>query len=1158
MSSVLDLVAKITLDTSEYDKGLDTSKSKAEGFGSAVKKGFGTLAGLATKAVAGAGAAVVAFGASSVKTGMSFDKAMSQVGATMGKTSDKMEKEVGSVDLAWGKFSGNLREYAQEMGAHTAFSATQAAEALNYMALAGYDTETSMKMLPNVLNLAAAGAMDLGMASDMVTDAQTALGLSTEETTKMVDEMAKTSSTTNTSVSQLGDAILTIGATARNVKGGTAELSQVLGVLADNGIKGSEGGTHLRNMLLSLQNPTKDGAAALEQLGVSVYDADGKMRALPDIFQDIQSGMEGMDQASRDTMLNGLFNKTDLAAANALIGTNKDRWNEVAAAIADSADAAQEMADIQLDNLSGDITLFQSALEGAQIAVSDGLKPALRGFVQEGSDGLTQFTESVKNGDLSGAIEGLGTTIANLAVKVVEQVPNMLSAGAQLLVGIGNGIMQSAPTLISTAGTLVMTLYNGIMTNAPKLVDAADGMITNLGSGLASGIPQFLAQALPMVEQFTGMLRGNAGKLIDAGLGLIMNIAQGIANAIPTLVQYIPQIVINIAGIINDNAPKLLATGVKVIATLVSGIISAIPTIVANIPKIIQAIVSVLMAFNWINIGKNIITFIGNGIKSLATAIPEFFSNLFNNAVNLVKGIDWAGLGSSIITFIVNGITSLITSIPTVLQSIGTNAVALIKGIDWLGVGTFLVEGLISGISSLATAAVDAIKGVGQAILDGFKSLFGINSPSTVMEEQGNFLIEGLTNALTALPGAILGFLTEGLNNVISWGADLASKGLEAASNFAKNVGDGFNTAKEKVTETVGNIKDKVTEGFTKAKEKVTETVGNIKEKVTTGFTNAKEKVTETVGNIKEKVSTGFTNAKEKVAEATANIKEKVATGFTNAKEKVAETTANIKEKVSEGFTNAKEKVAETTANIKDKVTTSFTNAKEKAVEAVTNLKENVASGFTSAKEKVSTLTTDIKDKINTSFTTAKERVSTLTDGIKEKISSGFTSAKEKVTSTFDGIKDKVKSTMESAKTAVSNAVDKIKSKMHFSWHLPHLKMPHVNISGHFSLNPPSAPHFSIEWYKKAMDTPWLFTSPTVIPAMGFGDAGSEIVYGKDSLMRDIREAQNSGRTEELLAQILTRLNQMETTIMLDGRLVSQSVDRRLGNTVQLKQRGVI
>ena len=265
--SVLDLVAKITLDTTEYDKGLDNSKSKAGSFGESIKSGFGKVAGLATKAIAGASAAVVGFGATSVKTGMTFDSAMSQVAATMGKSMSDMENEVGTVDLAWGTFSGNLRDYAQEMGAHTAFSATQAAEALNYMALAGYDTNESMAMLPNVLNLAAAGAMDLGTASDMVTDAQSALGLTMAET--------------NTFVSQLGSAILTIGATARSVKGGTAELNQVLGIMADNSIKGAEGGTHLRNMILSLQTPTKDGTEALAALGLSyadMYDEAGNLQ----------------------------------------------------------------------------------------------------------------------------------------------------------------------------------------------------------------------------------------------------------------------------------------------------------------------------------------------------------------------------------------------------------------------------------------------------------------------------------------------------------------------------------------------------------------------------------------------------------------------------------------------------------------------------------------------------------------------------------------------------------------------------------------------------------------------------------------------------------------------------------------------------------------
>ena len=161
---------------------------------------------LTAKALAGTAAAVAAVGAVSVKTGKEFDTAMSQVAATMGKTMQEMQNEVGSVELAWGDFSGNLREYALEMGKHTAFSASQAAEALNYMALAGYDTQTSMSMLPNVLNLAAAGGMELATASDMVTDTQSAFGISLARTSQMVDEMAKAASTGNTSVQQLGDA----------------------------------------------------------------------------------------------------------------------------------------------------------------------------------------------------------------------------------------------------------------------------------------------------------------------------------------------------------------------------------------------------------------------------------------------------------------------------------------------------------------------------------------------------------------------------------------------------------------------------------------------------------------------------------------------------------------------------------------------------------------------------------------------------------------------------------------------------------------------------------------------------------------------------------------------------------------------------------------
>ena len=371
---VFDLLAKLTLDTSEYEGGLNNARDSAEKGGSGIGKALGTAGKVAGAAVAAATTAIVGFGASSVAAGAEFDKSMSQVAATMGYTVDDLNDSTSEASQNFNR----LRDFAQEMGSTTAFSASQAADALNYMALAGYDTETSIKMLPSVLDLAASGSMDLARASDMVTDTQSALGLSIGETSTLVDQMAKTASKSNTSVSQLGDAMLTIGATARNVSGGTTELSTVLGVLADNGIKGAEGGTHLRNMILSLQSPTKDGKAALEELGVSVYDTDGNMRSMIDIVGDLSNGLGDLDQASKDAMLNDIFNKTDLAAVNALLGTSAERFDELTTAIEGADGAAKNMANTQLDNLAGDVTMFKSALEGAQIAISDQLTPTLR------------------------------------------------------------------------------------------------------------------------------------------------------------------------------------------------------------------------------------------------------------------------------------------------------------------------------------------------------------------------------------------------------------------------------------------------------------------------------------------------------------------------------------------------------------------------------------------------------------------------------------------------------------------------------------------------------------------------------------------------------------------------------------------------------------
>lgn len=425
---VFNLVASLTLDTKEYERALYTAKSTTvtttTDIGKRVekmKKGF--LIGAGAMA-----AGFAAFGVSSVKTGMEFDSSMSQVAATMGKSMDEMLNETGEVDLAWGEFSGNLRDYAKEMGAHTAFSATEAADALNYMALAGYDTQKSMEMLPNVLNLAAAGSMDLATASDMVTDASSALGLNTQETTELVDKMAQTASKSNTSVSQLGEAYLTVGGTAKNLKGGTTELSTALGILADNGIKGSEGGTILRNAILSLSSPTSKAKKELDELGVSVFDSEGNMRGLDEIMGDLDESLSTLTGQERAEAMSQIFNKRDLKGIEALLGATGGRWDELSGYIDEAQGSAQKMADTQLDNLEGDITLLKSAWEGFQISISDGVTPALR-------DGVQALTWMIDHANILGPIIlGVATafTVFAIAINISSIIQGVTGAMAAL------------------------------------------------------------------------------------------------------------------------------------------------------------------------------------------------------------------------------------------------------------------------------------------------------------------------------------------------------------------------------------------------------------------------------------------------------------------------------------------------------------------------------------------------------------------------------------------------------------------------------------------------------------------------------------------------------------------------------------------------------
>lgn len=416
---------------------------------------------------------LAALGIGSVKTAADFEASMSQVAATMGYTVEDLND--GSSEAS--QNMQRLTDFAREMGATTAFSADEAAQALNYMALAGYDVDESMQMLPTVLDLAAAGGIDLASASDMVTDAQTALGLTAEETKTMVDQMARSSSRSNTSVAQLGEAILTVGATARGVKGGTQELSSVLGILADNGIKGSEAGTKLRNILLAMTPSTDDAVAAWEKLGVSAYDADGSLRPLPEIFQELNTAMEGMSQEEKTRLLSDMFNKTDLAAINSLLGTTAERWEDLSGEIENASGAAGDMADTQLNNLKGQLTLLKSAIQDVAIETGNIMLPYVKRFVEWVQKLTTKFS-------------GLSDRTKRIIVivgAVIAAVGPLLIVIGKVSMGIG-ALMKLAPLLagpfgiviaiiaaVVAAGVLLYKNWDTVKEKAGELIAAVSG-----------------------------------------------------------------------------------------------------------------------------------------------------------------------------------------------------------------------------------------------------------------------------------------------------------------------------------------------------------------------------------------------------------------------------------------------------------------------------------------------------------------------------------------------------------------------------------------------------------------------------------------------------------------------------------------------------------
>lgn len=801
---------------------------KANLISSAIINGVKALAnGLKTLATAAVG------------VGSDFESGMTLVAATMGITTEEIA--AGSEEF------DKLQKAAKEAGATTQFSATQAAEALNYMALAGYDADKSIETLPTVLNLAAAGGMDLATASDMVTDSMSALGDAAGTTEGFVDKMAKTSQKSNTNVQQLGEAILTVGGTAKNLAGGVVEMNTVLGIFADNGVKGAEGGTALRNVILSLTAPTDKAKKQMEALGLQVFDANGNMRPLNETFNDLNGILGTMTQGEQTEVLNSIFNKVDLKSVNALLANSGERFDELSGYISDCDGAAADMAATMNDNLQGKVTILKSGLEGLGIAAYEKFKTPLTNAVENITEVIGQLQTDLTDGSLSGALEKIATGFGNMVEKASEIVAAILPT---LLEGLG-WIADNGETIVSVLAGIgagfavfkVATLINTVITAMQgfKAAVAAAQVVQALMNVTMAANPIILVVTLiaVLVAAIVGFIATNE----DARAALV-NVWEAIKTAIGTVVEKIvtfftetiPNAFNKVINFVKSNnwqglllllvnpfagAFKLLYDNCEgfrnIINNLVEQIKSAFNGVVnflKELPsKIWNAIISTVDAIREWALGLR--TAAEEGITQLVTNVVTFFSELPNKIAYVIGfclgyiikfGIDlytWATTKipefvNSVVIFmqqlpgeIWNAIISTVQKVATWGENMKTQAVTKT---------TQLITNVVSFMQQLPDKIWNAIISAVQKV-----TTWGEQMRSQAVTAATNLLNQTITT-LSQLPGKVWNAIVGAVQQVVNWGTQLAAKGTEAAKGLYNAVVNGVSSLPSKMAEIGSNI----------------------------------------------------------------------------------------------------------------------------------------------------------------------------------------------------------------------------------------------------------------------------------------------------------------------------------------------------------------
>ena len=553
---------------------------------------------------------------------------MLQAAFTEGSAYETAIAKVGTIadtsKVSIGELKGQITDLSGTMG----IAAGDLAEATYQAISAGQDTGDAVAFAGQAAKLAAAGFTSSSSAVDILTTALNAYGLEADQAGHVSDVLLTTQNLGKTSVDELSASMGRVIPLAAAYKVNVENLSSGLAIMTANGIATAEATTYTKSMLNELGDTGSTvGKILQKETGQGFAELMDSGQRLGDVLQVLYDSVGG-----DATQFAALWSSVEAGTgALSLANSGAEKFNDVLAQMENSSGATETAYTTMTDTMAHRMESLKTNAQNLGIALFDSVSGKIGEAVTLASGYLQTLQEGFTSGGFAGLAEGLGSVFTDLTTNV-----------------------------------------------GPQLLQSGIDLMTQLGQGMVTGIPNLLAQALPIAADLASGLRANAGQLVDTGIQFILNMAQGLINGLPTMITYIPGIVTDIAGIVNDNAPKLLEAGVKLIGMLGMGLIQAVPALLANLPQILMAVASVITAFNWVQLGGNIVKFLGNGIRNMGGTLSSCIKNCFDQGLAYIKSLPGkaAGWAADMINGFVEGIFSSMHKVADAVKNVASTITA--------------------------------------------------------------------------------------------------------------------------------------------------------------------------------------------------------------------------------------------------------------------------------------------------------------------------------------------------------------------------------------------------------------------------------------------------------------------------------------------------